>query len=140
MPSSFMRATLPPGASLLLRVDRPLKLLLVHARAALDSELARLVVELVARPALRPLGPRALPAALQFGLAHLRAALDVQLTCTLLELLACRLPSGPHRVRLLAERGARLLRQVLQRLLLARARLRLLDVLACGRTLLRRGH
>src|SRR5438067_10242397 len=64
MPSSFMRATLPPGASLLLRVDRPLKLLLVHARAALDSELARLVVELVARPALRPVGPRALPAAL----------------------------------------------------------------------------
>src|SRR5947209_7366147 len=63
MPSSFMRPTLPLGEPLLLRVDRPLELLLVHARAALDSELARLVVELVARPALRPVGPRPLPAA-----------------------------------------------------------------------------
>src|SRR5438477_13153923 len=67
MPSSFTGATLPLGAPLsgsaLLAVDRALELLLVHARAALDAELPRLVVELVAGASLRPAGPRPLAAA-----------------------------------------------------------------------------
>ena len=49
--SSKKRDTLPRSA--LLAVDRALQLRLVHPRAALDAELLRLVVELVARAAPR---------------------------------------------------------------------------------------
>src|SRR6201990_3187756 len=48
--------------ALLAGVDRPLELGLVHARPALDAEVARLVVELVARAALLPVGARPLSA------------------------------------------------------------------------------
>ena len=44
-------------------VDGALQLLFVHRAAALDTEFLGLVVELRARPPLRPVRPRALPAA-----------------------------------------------------------------------------
>src|SRR5436190_23390317 len=47
-------------SSLLLPVDGPLQLVLVHARAALDVQLLRLVVELVARATFLSVGARAL--------------------------------------------------------------------------------
>src|SRR5436190_18732063 len=70
MPSSFMRRTLlraqsrPYGSPSLLPVDGALQLRLVHPRAAFDAELLRLVVELVARAALRAVRARALSPAL----------------------------------------------------------------------------
>src|SRR3954452_20971475 len=47
----------------LLAVDRALELRLVHRRAALDAEVLRLFVQLVARAALGPVGARPLAAA-----------------------------------------------------------------------------
>src|SRR4051794_33741920 len=83
---------------------------------------------------------RARDRALELGLAHLRAALDVEPARLGLELLARRLVAATDGGRLLAQRGARLRREVLQSLLLLRAGLRLLDVLARGLALLRGRH
>src|SRR3954449_464205 len=83
---------------------------------------------------------RARDRALELGLPHLRAALDVEPARLGLELLARRRVAATDGGRLLAERGARLRREVLQRLLLLRAGLRLLDVLARGLALLRGRH
>src|SRR4029079_1727156 len=64
LPGAPLRSRL---GGLLLRVDRPPELLLVHRRPALDAELLGLVVELLARPALRPVRPGALAAAPRGG-------------------------------------------------------------------------
>src|SRR3954468_17803669 len=82
----------------------------------------------------------ALDRALELCLAHLRAPADVELAGLGHELVARRLVALAHGVRLLAERGARPAREVLEGLLGLRAGLRLLDV-ALGRiALLGRGH
>src|SRR3954453_21315962 len=74
--------------------------------------------------------------ALELGLAHLRAATDVEPARLRLQFLARRLVTLAHCVGLLAQRGTRRLVQVLERLLALGARLRLLDVLAGGLSLL----
>jgi len=88
----------------------------------------------------RVLALRARDRALELVLAHLRAALDVQPARLRLELLARRRVAAAHRLRLLAERRVSALRKVLQSLLLLRARLGLLDVLARRGALLLARH
>src|SRR5436190_14335195 len=56
-----------PARLALLSGDRPLELLLAHLRAAIDVELPRLVVELLAGPALRSARARALASAPRRG-------------------------------------------------------------------------
>src|SRR2546430_1853060 len=78
--------------------------------------------------------------ALQVGLPHLGAAADVQLACLRLELLARRLVAATDCSGLIAERRTGARGQVLEGLLAAGARLRLLDVAASGRALLLGSH
>src|SRR4051812_21461088 len=59
-PPAGVRSRRSLRSSVLLPVHGPLELLLVHPRAPLDVQLFRLVVELVARAALGPIGTRAL--------------------------------------------------------------------------------
>src|SRR4051812_26563882 len=90
------------------------------------------------RSRARLFGPR--DRALELGLAHLRAALDVQLAGLGLELLARRLVAATDGRRLLAQRGVRLGREVLEGLLALRAGLRLLDVALRGLALFLSRH
>src|SRR4051794_12140917 len=76
----------------------------------------------------------------QLVLAHLRATADVEPGGLAVELLARLRLAGPDRVRFLAERRLRPLRQVLEGLLLARAGLRLLHVALGGTSLRLRCH
>src|SRR5437879_13633225 len=92
-----------------------------------------------ARAARRRLG-RACHRAFELGLAHLRAALDAKAPGLAHQLLARGLLAPAHLVGLLAERGARAGRKVLERLLLASAGLRSLDVAARGGALLGGRH
>src|SRR5438034_11455001 len=88
-------------------------------------------------------GPRlggARDRALELRLAHLRAPGDVELARLLVELAPGRRVAAAHRRGLLAERGAHAARQVLEGLLLAGRRLRLLHVAPGRRALLLSGH
>src|SRR2546430_942022 len=76
--------------------------------------------------AAHPRSGGAADGALKLRLAHLRAPLDAEAACFCLELLAGRRVASADGRGLLAERGPGLAREVLEGLLTARSRLRLL--------------
>src|SRR5579884_1353652 len=80
------------------------------------------------RPAITIASAGAGHRALQLRLAHLRAPCNAEPASLGLELLAGRRVAAPDRGGLLAERAPGALREVLERLLAARARLGLLDI------------
>src|SRR5436305_12326346 len=83
---------------------------------------------------------RACDGPLELGLAHLRPPLDVEPTRLLHQLVARGLIAALHRVGLLAQGALRAAGQVLERLVLASAALRLLDVALCRLALLGSRH